>query len=72
MQKPIKLRLIPPPKILSKEIRKNPFAIPPPITEGDLNTGLFTLINKGIIPKDVDLTPAFERGLPPLTKVQMK
>lgn len=53
---------------MPKEIRKNPFAIPPPITEGDLNTGLFTLINKGIIPKDVDLTPAFERGLPPLTK----
>lgn len=25
------------------------------------------LLNKGIIPKDVDLTPAFEKGAPPVT-----
>jgi hypothetical protein len=25
------------------------------------------LINKGVIPKDVDITPAFERGAPPLS-----
>ena len=26
-----------------------------------------TLVNKGLIPKDVDLTPAFEKGAPPVT-----
>jgi len=26
-----------------------------------------SLVNKGIIPKDVDLTPAFEKGAPPVT-----
>jgi hypothetical protein len=37
------------------------------ITENDIHKGIFNLMNKGIIPKDVDLTPAFERGAPPLT-----
>lgn len=37
------------------------------ITENDISKGIFNLMNKGIIPKDVDLTPAFERGAPPLT-----
>lgn len=37
------------------------------ITENDIGKGLFNLMNKGIIPKDVDLTPAFIRGAPPLT-----
>ena len=49
-------------------MRKNPFAAPPVITEHDLTTGLLSLINKGIIPKDVDLTPAFERGVPVVAK----
>jgi len=40
---------------------------PPPISDEDINRGMFTLINKGIIPKDVDITPAFERGAPPLS-----
>ena len=37
------------------------------ITENDISKGLFNLMNKGIIPKDVDLTPAFVRGAPPLS-----
>ena len=37
------------------------------ITENDISKGIFNLMNKGIIPKDVDLAPAFERGAPPLT-----
>ena len=37
------------------------------ITENDISKGIFNLMNKGIIPKDVDLTPAFERGAPPLS-----
>jgi hypothetical protein len=39
---------------------------PPPITEDDINRGMINLLNKGIIPRDVDLTPAFEKGAPPV------
>lgn len=28
---------------------------------------MFTLVSRGLIPKDVDLTPAFEKGAPPVT-----
>jgi hypothetical protein len=27
---------------------------------------MINLLNKGIIPRDVDLTPAFEKGAPPV------
>ena len=37
------------------------------ITENDISKGLFNLMNRGMIPKDVDLTPAFVRGAPPLS-----
>lgn len=40
---------------------------PPPISEDDINQGMISLVSKGIIPKDVDLTPAFEKGAPPVT-----
>ena len=40
---------------------------PPPITEEDIDKGMITLLNRGIIPKDVDLTPAFEKGAPSVT-----
>lgn len=40
---------------------------PPPISDEDINRGMINLITKGIIPKDVDITPAFERGAPPLS-----
>lgn len=34
---------------------------------------MFSLVNRGIIPKDVDLTPAFERGnLPAMTVTRNK
>jgi hypothetical protein len=41
------------------------FPDPPPITEDDIQTGMMNLVNRGVIPKDVDLTPAFERGAAP-------
>lgn len=41
-------------------------ADPAPITDVDINKGMFNLVNKGVIPKDVDLTPAFEWGAPSL------
>ena len=39
---------------------------PPPISEDDINKGMMNLVTRGIIPKDVDLTPAFEKGAPPM------
>ena len=39
----------------------------PQISEEDIGQGMFSLVNKGIIPKDVNLTPAFEMGAPPVT-----
>ena len=45
---------------------------PPPISEEDINKGMISLLNRGIIPKDVDLTPAFEKGAPPVQFKSMK
>ena len=55
-----------PKRILPKKFREDPFAEPPPITEDDIRDGMMSLLNRGIIPRDVDLTPAFERGAPPI------
>lgn len=52
-------------RILPKHYRDDPFADPPPITEHDIADGMFSLLNRGIIPRDVDLSPAFERGNAP-------
>lgn len=38
----------------------------PTINEEDISQGMFNLINRGVIPRDIDLTPAFESGAPPL------
>ena len=54
-------------RILHKNFRDDPFAEPPPITENDIQDGMFSLVNRGIIPRDVDLTPAFERGNAPFS-----
>ena len=40
---------------------------PPPISEDAINEGMMSLVNRGFVPKDVDLTPAFEKGAPPVT-----
>jgi len=42
---------------ISEEVRNNPFADLPKLSSEDLNKGLFTLINQGFLPKDVNLTP---------------
>lgn len=52
--------------MLPPEIRNNPFADGIAITESEIYCGLYNLINKGIVPKDVDIMPAFVRGVPPL------
>lgn len=59
-------------RILPKNFRDDPFAEPPPITENDISDGMFSLVNRGIIPRDVDLTPAFERGVAPFNYKQTK
>lgn len=53
--------------IMQRAIDENFIPDPPPISDEDINRGMINLINKGIIPKDVDITPAFERGAPPLS-----
>ena len=53
-----------PVRILTKQQRYDPFSDPPPITDNDLTQGMMNLVNRGMIPKDVDLTPAFARGVP--------
>ena len=59
-----------PKRILPKNFRDDPFAEPPPITENDIQDGMLSLLNRGIIPRDVDLTPAFERGVAPFQHYQ--
>jgi len=55
------------------EIRKNPFADElASIYESDIANGLYNLINKGIVPKDIDIMPAFERGMPIMIQKQAK
>ena len=54
-----------PKRILPKRIRDDPFADGPKITEDDLSDGMMSLLTRGIIPKGVDVTPAFERGKAP-------
>lgn len=54
-----------PKRILPKRIRDDPLADGPKITEDDLSDGMLNLLNRGIIPKGVDVTPAFERGKAP-------
>ena len=61
-----------PKRILPKYFRDDPFADPPPITQDDIEDGMFNLLNRGIIPRDVDLTPAFERGSAPLKMAKMQ
>ena len=51
-------------KPVPQEIRKNPFAVLPPLTMKELNKGLYTLVNQGYLPKFIDITPALQRNDP--------
>ena len=55
---------------MPKNFRDDPFADPPPITETDIKDGMYSLLTRGIIPRDVDLSPAFGRGEAPFTHRQ--
>jgi hypothetical protein len=60
------------PNILSKEQRNNPFYEPQLLSEKDFKRGLNYLLSKGVIPKDYDLTPAFEKGQPPIERFKLR
>eukprot|EP00742_Colponemidia_sp_Colp-10_P007009 GILJ01007522.1.p1 GENE.GILJ01007522.1~~GILJ01007522.1.p1 ORF type:complete len:1129 (-),score=134.43 GILJ01007522.1:199-3585(-) len=53
-----------PARLLPRVNRSDPSAPPPAITEEDIGRGVLDLMNRGFIPPNVDLTPAFERGAP--------
>jgi hypothetical protein len=59
------------PSILPRVYREDPHNNPAPLNKKDLENGLLSLINKGVIPRDADVGPAFMRGLPPLQHRQM-
>lgn len=58
-------------KPLKRHQRVNPNLDPPEITEKEMEKGIIHLVNEGYIPKDVDVTPAFERGCATLTSKKM-
>ena len=52
------------PDILPKEVRHNPFCEKNAIKAYELDKGLYSLIEKGKIGKDVNVITAFEKGNP--------
>lgn len=42
--------------------RRDPGAPPPPITEKDVKAGIYSLVNRGMLPGHVDVTQAFTEG----------
>lgn len=70
--KPVFSRMFKPPVILDKKHRNDPFHEIPSVSENEFKKGLNYLLNKGIIPKDYDLTPAFEKGHPPIEKAKIR
>ena len=58
IQKGIQLGI---PIIIPKEFRKNPLNVPTAIHEDQIHLGMFNLMNMGLIQKDVDIGPAFEK-----------
>mmetsp|Transcript_30 Transcript_30/g.78 ORF Transcript_30/g.78 Transcript_30/m.78 type:complete len:1089 (+) Transcript_30:71-3337(+) len=51
---------------LPKLNRIDPHAAPPPITGKDVERGIYDLVNRGLIPGHVDLTPAFIQAPAPV------
>ena len=54
------------PEILSREARHNPFCEKNAIKAYELEKGLYSLLEKGKIGKDVNVITAFEKGNPVL------
>ena len=45
--------------VLPSTVRNDPQAMPPKLTSKDVSRGMMDLMDRGLIPKHVDLTPAF-------------
>lgn len=56
--------------ILPKEVRDG-MPNNAPIYEEHLQQGIISLVNKGLIPRASDYSPAFHRGHPPLSLKQL-
>jgi len=54
--------------IIPEEIRNNPFADLPILSEKDMKKGFFSLMNQGFIPKNADLTQGLAR--PPIYRLK--
>ena len=52
--------------ILSAKNRSDPSAAPPRLTHKDVQRGMAELVNRGLVPKYVDLTPAFIKAPAPV------
>jgi hypothetical protein len=52
--------------ILSAKNRNDPGAPPPRLTHKDVQRGMVELVNRGLVPKYVDLTPAFVKAPAPV------
>ena len=52
--------------------RMDPAAPPPDISEDDIRGGIMSLVNRGFIPPNVDLSAAFSRGAPPVTQAPVR
>ena len=76
-KKPRKLELIKAghihkPIVLPKSLRCDPFVDPPPISDKELSRGVYNLMYGGVIPRDVDISVAFKRGVELLSSKQMR
>lgn len=60
-----------PRRVLPREVRENPFCNLPILMDEDLNDGIMSLISQGLIPKDVDVTPALDRDDPVLKATRL-
>ena len=57
-----------PNRILPAKNRGDAHAPPPPIDDQDIEQGLLSLMNRGMLPSNVDLSAAFARGAAPVTQ----
>ena len=55
-------KLTQPNGLLPLQNRRDPHAPPPAVTNEDVSKGIFSLINRGLLPPSIDVTAAFREG----------
>lgn len=55
-------KLTQPNGLLPLQNRRDPHAPPPAVTNEDVSKGIFSLINRGLLPSTIDVTAAFREG----------